>query len=278
MSMLTHAMAHAVLPGLVLAFLVAGETNIGFLMIGALVVGVITACAVQLLMHWTRVEQGAAIGVVFTALFAIGLILLRVFADKVHLHAETIIEGQLTLAATDQVTYFGIEMPRSAWLLAAVLMGNILVVMSFWKEIIAAIFDPDNAKLQGLKPQLLHQLVMVMTAVTTIAAFEAVGSILVVAMMVIPAATALLIAKRLTAIMCIAVGIGILASILGHILAVISPGPIATLFLNEKMAARVTDTSSAGMIAVVNGLILFAVAIMSYFWQKFRRKSMEVTS
>ena len=272
MGMLTHGLAHAVLPGLVLAFLVAGEANIGVLMIGALLTGIVTAGLVQLLMQLTKIDQGAAIGVVFTSLFAIGLVMMRVLAEKVHLHMDSVIEGQLTLAATEQETYAGLTLPRAAWLLLGVLVLNVLMVILFWKELVASVFDPDHAKLQGLRPHILHQVLMVMTAVTTIAAFEAVGSILVVAMMVVPAATAILICHRLLPIILIAIGLGVGASIAGHVLAVVLPGPLSRLLLGDEAAGQVGDSSSAGMIAVVNGVILLVVASIQQTRRYLRRR------
>lgn len=268
MSMLTHAIAHAVLPGLVLAFIAAGDAHISVLVGGAFLTGIITALLVQCLIQWTNIEQGTAIGVVFTTLFAIGLILMRLLAEKAHLHADCIIEGQLTLAATEQSTYLGITLPHAAWLLATVMVINLVIIGVFWKEIIASVFDHDHAQLQGLRPQLLQHLIMIMTATTTVAAFEAVGSILVVAMMVIPAATAILLSHRLMIILILAVALGIAAAFIGHILAVILPGPLSRLVLGEPLATRVSDSSSAGMIAVVNGVILFSVIGLQYLLRR----------
>ncbi|MCR9243887.1 MAG: metal ABC transporter permease [bacterium] len=261
MSMLTHAIAHAVLPGLVLAFLVAGTVNVGVLMIGALVVAMLTAALIEGLTSRTGIEQGAATGVVFTAMFALGILLLRVFADGVHLHADCVIEGQLTLAATDRVEWLGLTLPRAAWLLLGVIAINATVLAVCWRPMVASVFDPDHARLQGLHPQRMHQLLMVMTAATTIAAFEAVGSILVVALFVIPAATALLLADRLVTILVLAIAIGVFSAFAGHVFAVVLPGPIAIAVLGDELGGRVTDTSSAGMIAVTQGLVFAAAAL-----------------
>lgn len=271
MSMLTHAIAHAVLPGLVLAFLFAGTMNVGALMLGALVVGVLTALLIQGLSSWTGIEQGTATGVVFTAMFALGLLLLRTFAEGVHLHAECVIEGQLTLAATDQATILGLTLPRAAWLLLAVACGNAAVLALLWRPMVASVFDPDHARLQGLRPELMHQLLMVMTAITTIAAFEAVGSILVVALMVVPVATAMLMADRLPAILALAASIGVLCSLLGHVLAVVLPAPLVSLLLPARLGERVSDTSSAGMIAATQGLAFAIAALVLSRHSVFRR-------
>ncbi len=272
MSMLTHAIAHAVLPGLVIAFLLAGTLDVGVLMLGALVIGVLTSMLIQRLTSWAGVEQGAATGIVFTAMFALGLVMLRVFAEGVHLHADCVIEGRLTLAATDQVTYFGIHMPRSAWLLLLVALGNALVLTLFWRPLVASVFDPDHARLQGLRPEWMHQLLMVMTAVTTIAAFEAVGSILVVALMVIPVVTAMLLVHRLGMVLGLAIGIGVVSSVVGHVFAVVLPGPFARALLGPEVGARVSDTSSAGMIALTQGGLLAVVVLAASRDSVLRRR------
>ena len=199
---------------------------------------------------------------------------MRIFAEKVHLHVDSIIEGQLTLAATDQETLFGVTMPDAAWLLCIVIIFNMLLVSLFWKEIVASVFDPDHAQLQGIKPQLMHQVIMIMTAVTTIAAFEAVGSILVVALMVIPPATAMMLSNRLIPIICISIILGVSAAFIGHVLAVMLPGPLSHMLLDNDMAQRVSDSSSAGMIAVVNGVLFFAVALVRhYILKKWKNRS-----
>jgi len=152
MSMITHGIAHAVLPGIVLAFLVGGSTSLAALLAGALALALITTGGIELLSRMTRLDQGAATGVVFTALFALGLLMLRLTADHVHLHTDCVIEGQLTVAATDVQTWIGLTLPRSAWLLLGVLALDLAFVGLFWKELVLSVFDPDQAKLQGAAP------------------------------------------------------------------------------------------------------------------------------
>lgn len=260
MSMLTHAIAHAVLPGLVLAFVFAGTLDVGVLMVGALVVAVLTSLLIQRLTRWAGMEEGAATGVVFTAMFALGLLLLRIFGDGAHLHLDCVIEGRLTLAATDLVTYLGIELPRATWLLLMVCLGNGVVLWLCWRPLVASVFDEEQAGVQGLSPARMHQVLMVMTSVTTIAAFDAVGSILVVALMVVPPLTALLLADRLVVVLLIAAALGVFTSVTGHVLAIVLPGPVATALLGGELAGGVEQTSTAGMIAVVQGIALALAA------------------
>ncbi|MEM8882956.1 MAG: metal ABC transporter permease [Planctomycetota bacterium] len=262
MSMLTHAIAHAVLPGLVIAFLFVGSSNLPGLMIGALIAGIVTTMLVQWLSSKARIEQGVATGIVFTALFALGIVLLRTFADRVHLHADCIIEGQLTLAAARKATFLGIELPRAAWLLLTVIGVNGVLLAIFWRPIVASVLDPDHARLNGMRPEWMQQLLMVMTAVTTIAAFEAVGSILVIALIVVPVATAILLSDRLIVVFGLALAIGVLCAVLGHVLAVVVPGPLTTALLGSDLGGRVDDTSSAGAIAVTYGIVFLLTALL----------------
>ncbi|MEO0480903.1 MAG: metal ABC transporter permease [Planctomycetota bacterium] len=261
MSMLTHAIAHAVLPGLVLAFFLSGSLNLGVLMLGAMVVGVLTSSLIQKLSSFAKVEGNAAIGVVFTAMLALGLLLLRMLAEGIHLHADCVIEGRMTLAATDTVRFAGLRLPTVSWLLIAVVAMNAIAMLVFWRPLVASVFDPDHARLQGLRPEWMHQGLMGLTAITTVAAFEAVGSILVVALMVIPGATAVLLATRLPVVLALAVFLGISGSAVGHVLAVVLPRPMAQLTLGQELGDRVSDTSSAGMIAVVLGLQFLIAAL-----------------
>ena len=197
MSMMGDAISHAVLPGLAIAFLISGSRTNIWMFLGAAIAGVLTALFSQWITRFGKVERGAAMGIVFTTLFAIGLVLIRKAADHVDLDAGCVLYGALEYTPLNMVTIFENEIslfavPHAALVIGATLLFNALIITLFYKEFKLAAFDSGLAQTQGFRPQFMHYLLMTMVAVTTVAAFEAVGSIIVIAMLIVPPATAFL--------------------------------------------------------------------------------------
>ncbi|MDQ3117315.1 MAG: metal ABC transporter permease [Verrucomicrobiota bacterium] len=245
MSMMGDAISHAVLPGLAVAFFVTGARDSLPMFIGAAVVGILTALFTQWISKFGKVDQGAAMGIVFTTLFAIGLILIVRAADHVDLDPGCVLYGAIELTPLDMVKVFGIELPRAAAVNGATLLVNLCLVALLFKEMRLSAFDPGLADALGFSSKFLHYLLMTMVAVTTVAAFESVGSIIVIAMLIVPAATALLITRRLLPMILIACAVGSAAAWLGHYMAIRIP----PLF-------GITDTTSSGMMAFAAGLLM----------------------
>lgn len=250
MSMMGDAISHAVLPGLAVAFLVTGSRASLGMFIGAATIGVLTAVFTQWISTWGKVERGASMGIVFTSLFAVGLILIVQAADHVDLDPGCVLYGAIELTPLDVVaetTAFGVllEIPRSAVVLGIVATLNLMIILIFYKEFKISAFDPELAESLGFHPGRMHYLLMVMVAVTTVAAFEAVGSIIVIAMLIVPAATAYLLTDRLGTMLALSVLLGIIAAGAGHLMAITVP---------EWFGFR--DTSTSGMMAVASGLLL----------------------
>ncbi|MEE2907043.1 MAG: metal ABC transporter permease [Planctomycetota bacterium] len=250
MSMMGDAISHAILPGIALGFLVSGSRDNLWMFLGAAIAGVVTAVLTQVLHRLGRLERGAAMGVVFTSLFALGLILIVQTADHVDLDPNCVLYGAIELAPLDTVMILGMEIPRAVPVLVVVGLINLLVVVLFYKEMKISAFDPDMARSAGINAGLMNQVLMVMTAATCVACFEVVGSILVVSLLVAPAAAARLISDRLPVVLILAVIIGAIAAALGHISAITVPG---------WFPGGVEDTSTAGMMAVLAG-VLFGLA------------------
>lgn len=269
LSMMGDAISHAVLPGLAVAFLMTGSRDSVIMFIGAAVVGVITAALTQWIHDLGRVDVSASMGIVFTVLFAIGLILIVRGADSVDLDPGCVLYGAIELVPLDTLPLsehlFGWlpwreaelphwltpEVPRAVVTLASVLFVDLVFVLVFFKELRITAFDPQLATTQGISAKAMHYGLMTLVAATTVAAFESVGSILVIAMLIVPGATARLLTDRLSTMILLSVVIAVLCAIFGHTAAMTVPGWFGFV-----------DTSTAGMMAVVAGLI-FAIVVIA---------------
>ncbi|WP_269540579.1 metal ABC transporter permease [Cerasicoccus fimbriatus] len=262
MSMMGDAISHAVLPGLAVAFLVTGARASFTMFIGAAVVGVLTAVFTQWISTLGKVDRGASMGIVFTTLFAMGLLLIVQAADHVDLDPSCVLYGNIEWTTLDVAWEFTlgetlIEVPRAAVVLGAVTLLNLLITIAFFKELKISSFDPELATTQGINAQLMHYLLMTQVAITTVAAFEVVGSIIVIAMLITPAATAHLLTDRLGLMLLLSAIIGALSAGIGHLLAIVLP---------PLMGYSATTTS--GMMAVTTGLFFIAAWLFAprYGW------------
>jgi manganese/zinc/iron transport system permease protein len=253
MSMMGDAISHAVLPGLAAAFLITGSRASVSMLAGAAVVGVLTALLTEWIHTRGKVDESASMGVVFTFLFAVGLILLVRAADHVDLDPGCVLYGAIEATPLNRVEFLGLEIPQAALVVGAVLFLNLLFVITLYKELKISTFDPALATTLGIHARLMHYLLMTLVAVTTVAAFESVGSILVIAMLIVPAATAHLFCDRLWTLIVAACVFAVVSAVLGHLGAILVPG---------WLGYEGISTSTAGMMAVTAGL-LFALALVS---------------
>jgi manganese/zinc/iron transport system permease protein len=260
MSLMGDAISHTVLPGIAIAFLVTGSRDPAAMLIGAIIVGLLTAFLVQTIQSLGRVEVGASMGIVFTFLFAFGLILMRQAVDHVDIDPDCVLYGSIELAWFDQVQVAGMGVPRGFVVNGVMLIANLTLILVFYKEFKITSFDPSLAKTQGIRPEIMHYLLMTMTAATAVAAFETVGSILVVAMFIVPPATAYLLSDRYGVLMCLAVGIACIAAVLGHLGAITIP-----------LWFGFSGTSTAGAMAVATGFLFVVVWIGSPKYGLFTR-------
>lgn len=218
-ALLGDAISHAVLPGLAIAFLLSGSRHPGVMLLGALVTGLLTAACSAGLRNTGLIKADAALGVVFTSFFALGVILLSWGAHQVDLDPGCVLYGLLEFSAFDTVPVLSFEVPRSFLALSAVALVNILAVALFFKELTLTSFDPQLAAALGFSPQRVQYGLLTLVTITAVVAFEAVGSILVVAMLITPAATAILLSRRLALILGLAAACAAAAALLGYILA-----------------------------------------------------------
>lgn len=251
MSMMGDAISHAVLPGLAIAFLVTGDRASLPMFVGAAATGVLTAFFTQWIHRFASVDQGAAMGVVFTTLFAIGLVIIVRAADHVDLDPGCVLYGAIEFTPLDTVRVGMWAVPRAALVNGAVLLVNIAVIALLFKELRLSAFDPELAATLGFSPGFLHYLLMTLVAVTTVAAFESVGSIIVIAMLIVPAATAQMLTNRLLPMLLISAVLAAASALLGHLGAIVMP----PWFGFES-------TTSSGMMAFAAGAI-FLVAMLA---------------
>lgn len=252
MSLLGDAISHAVLPGLAAAFLLTSSRNSLVMFLGAVVVGVLTAIFTEWVRGFGQVDEGAAMGVVFTSLFSLGLILIVQAADHVDLDPGCVLYGAIEMTPLDTSRLGGLGIPRVVVVLSIVLLMNLAFVLVFYKELLLSSFDASLAESAGFRPGWLHYAMMTLVAVTAVASFESVGNILVVAMFVVPAATASLLADRLPTMMVWTAIIAILSAILGHLGALTVPAWFGY-----------HSTTTGGMMAAMAGFLFLLVALFA---------------
>ncbi|QDT07260.1 Manganese transport system membrane protein MntB [Rubripirellula lacrimiformis] len=265
-SMIADALTHAALPGVVAAFVVAGWLQ-GFGIIdqdgswtfrqslmfgGAMTAGLLTAFLTQWVSRSGWIRGDAAMGVVFTTLFAIGLIMLRQFADQSDIDLECVLYGQLdTIGLSDGV-------PAEAITCALMLVVNLVLVTVLFKELMLTTFDPELAGTLGLRPEWMHYGLMTITTATIVTAFEVVGSILAIGMLVIPPSTAFFISRRLRPMIAVSMSVAVSASVLGHLAAITLPGPI-TSALGLPYVESVTTSGAIVLVAAAQLLIAMLI-------------------
>lgn len=250
MSMLGDAVAHAILPGLAVAFFISDSRSSMPMFLGAVIVGILTALFTEWIRGVGRVDEGAAMGVVFTSLFALGLVMVVQAADHVDLDPGCVLYGSIELTPLDLVGLGGYFVPRAALTLAVVMLINLAFVTVLYKELKLSAFDPALATTTGFSAKLMHYLLMILVAVTAVASFESVGNILVVAMFVVPPASAFLLTDRLGLMIVISTVLAALSAVLGHVAAITVPVPFGY-----------SSTTTAGMMSVVAGLFFLAIEI-----------------
>ncbi|MGM9924443.1 MAG: metal ABC transporter permease [Bacillus sp. (in: firmicutes)] len=219
MSMVGDAISHAVLPGIVIAFLLSGSRDTFFMLAGAIIFGLLTVYLISLFQK-SGVQDDAAIGVVFTALFAFGVVLVSLYTRQVHIDLDHVLYGEIAYAPWDTITIAGMDIgPLSVWLVGSVLLLNILCINLFYKQFKICAFDPVMAAALGIPVVFFHYFLMTLVSVTTVVSFDSVGAILVVGMLIVPAATAYLLTDRLSTMLIISCFSGIASSILGYYIA-----------------------------------------------------------
>lgn len=222
MALVGDAISHSVLPGLAIAFLVARSRSSLAMFLGALVAGIVTTIIIETIHKKSRVKQDAAIGIAFSSLFAIGVILISVYASKVDLDQECVLYGEIGFVPLETFARLGnIPLgPPSVVRMAIVTALTVLLIVVFYKELLVSSFDPGLAFSLGVNATVVHYALMGWLSVVVVSAFESVGAILVIAMLILPGATASMLSYRLPIIMLLTVAHAALSSLLGLHLAI----------------------------------------------------------
>lgn len=244
-AMMSDAISHTVLLGIVLAYFVVQDLSSPLLIVGAAATGLLTVWLVELLSRTGLVKEDAAIGLVFPALFSLAVILISRFARGVHLDVDMVLLGELAFAPFDRLILFGLDLPRALVVMGVILLINLAFLLLFYKELKLATFDPGLAATLGFAPALLHYALMGLVSVTAVGAFDAVGSILVVALMVTPAAAAYLLTDDLRKMLLLSVALGAASAVAGYWL------------------ARSIDGNIAGAMATMAGVFFLAVLLFA---------------
>ena len=239
LALVGDAISHSVLPGIVVAFLI-GHGDGPLVMFGAMVAGMLTTLGIEWIHKNSRIKQDAAIGIVFTTLFVLGVILVSFAANDIHIDAECILYGKLEQAAI----FSGDRMISPQVIPAAfVAATSLLLVVLFYKQLLVSAFDSTLAGSLGIPASWVHYGLMAWLSVVVVSAFQAVGSIMVVAMLIVPGATAMLLSMRLPTVMWISCVHSLISALVGYHLA---------LWLNCNSAAAI----------VVTGMGFFCLAWM----------------
>ena len=246
MALISDAISHSILPGIVLGFFITQDLNSPLLIILAALSGVITVILVERIQKTGLVKEDTAIGLVFPALFSIGVILIAKNANDVHLDVDAVLLGELAFAPFDRLMISGMDMgPKSLWIMGVILIITITLLLLFFKELKVSTFDIGLSSALGFSPVVLHYGLMTMSSITVVGAFEAVGAILVVALMIAPAATAYLLTSELKRMLFLSIFFGIFSAISGYWL------------------AHWLDASIAGSISTMLGFVFLLVYLFA---------------
>lgn len=246
MAMISDAISHSILPGIVVGFFISHDLNSPLLILFAALTGIITVVIVEYIQKTGLVKEDTAIGLVFPILFSIGVILIAKNANDVHIDTDAVLLGELAFAPFDRLIVGGTDIgPKSLWIIGTILLVTVTLLITFFKELKLSTFDKGLAASLGFSPAIIHYGLMSVSSVTTVGAFDAVGAILVVALMIAPAAAAYLLTTDLKKMLALAIGFGVLSAVLGY------------------WVAHLLDASIAGSITTVLGLVFLMVYLFA---------------
>lgn len=234
MSLLGDALSHSVLPGIVIGFLIGGSLQSPWILVGATAIGVLAAVLVETVEKQSRVKEDASLGIIFTTLFAAGVVMINLFAGQADLDPGCVLYGN--------IEHFIIR--RDGMIPMAFILGGIIIgLVIFYRHFLISTFDPQLAMSLGIPAAAIHYILMACLSLTVVASFEAVGAILAVALLIMPGATARLWTDRMPRMLLLAAAHGILSTLLGY-------------WLSHE---AVLDTSASGAITVA-GFALFLLS------------------
>ena len=246
MALISDAISHSILPGIVIGFFVTQDLNSPLLILLAALTGVITVVMVEFIQKTGLVKEDTAIGLVFPVLFSIGVILIAKNANDVHLDVDAVLLGELAFAPFDRLMVGGADWgPKSLWVMGSILFITVSLFVLFFKELKVTTFDAGLSSVLGISPVVMHYGLMSISSITVVGAFDAVGAILVVALMIAPAATAYLLTEDLKKMIWLSLLFGVFSAISGY------------------WVANFLDASISGSIATTLGIIFLVVYLFA---------------
>ena len=245
LSMVSDAISHSVLLGIVIGYFVTKDIGSVLLIIGASLFGVLTTVCIELLIKSKRVTEDASVGIIFPLFFSIAVILITRYARNVHLDTEVVLIGEIILAPLHRINFLGLSLPKALIQMSFVLLINIVFIAVFFRKLKISSFDPVYAGVAGIAGAGLYYVFMALVSFTAVSAFESVGAILTISFFISPAASAYLISKDLKITILLAAVYALVNSCIGYFLAV-------------KF-----NVSMSGMCALVSGLT-FMITIAVY--------------
>lgn len=221
MALVGDAISHSLLPGITLAFLLTNSRDTLPMMLGAVAAGVTTVALIEAIRYTSRIKPDAAIGIVFSSLFAVGVILISVFADKVDLDAECVLYGELGFVPLQELVHFGgMEIgPEPVVRMAIIALIAVILLFAFFKEMLVTSFDSGLAASLGINPTRYQYGLTLFLSIVIVSSFESVGVVLVIAMIIFPGATALMLTDRLPLALVLSTAFSALYALFGFHLA-----------------------------------------------------------
>lgn len=245
MAMVADALSHTVILGIVLAFFLTYDLSSPLLTIGAALFGFLTVYGIETLISKWRIKSDAATGIVFPLFFSIGVILISKYASKAHLDVDCVLMGEVIFTPFNRLQIFGLDIPVAVAQMTVILLINLLFALLFYKELKLACLDPESAILMGFSVTALQYALTALVSLSAVTAFDSLGAVLVVAFLVIPGASALLISKRLHMALILTLAYATFNAVTGYFLA---------LALNVSMS---------GMCATMAGVTYFVTYLLN---------------
>lgn len=246
MSLISDAISHSILLGIVIGFFITQDLNSPLLIIMAGLVGAVTVVLVEMIQKTKLVKEDTAIGLVFPALFSIAVILIATNANDIHLDLDSVLVGELAFAPFNRMYIGGVDYgPKAVWTMGSIMLLSIILLLLFYKELKITSFDVGLSTALGFSPVIIHYSLMSVSSITVVGAFDAVGAILVVALMIVPAATAYLLTSDLRKMLWLSIVFGLMSAIGGYWL------------------ANILDASISGSMATVLGVIFMITYLVA---------------
>ncbi len=254
-ALMSDAISHSVLLGIVLMFFITHNVHSPWMFIGATLIGMLTVTTAELIIRTKRISLDTTIGLIFPLFFSIAVLLINYYAHTIHLDTDAVFLGELAFAPFQRFLFLGKDYgPSSLWSMFLILIINMYFVKQFYKELLFSTFDPDQAKILGYKPDWMNYALMALTSITIVGAFNTAGSILVIAFMIIPPAAAFLITNHIKEMMVMSSLFALLSAVTGCLL------------------AHLINASITGAIATTNGIIFFIIFLLTSFRSKSIKK------